>query len=124
MNTLKPLSKQQRWYQQNKEKSREIKRNSYKKLRSKAIEILGGKCNGCDRTNKLQLHHNYYARDSIRPKIHREAGYQTILRTKEAIAHPGRFSLLCLSCHNSKEPRRKSTVSVVSLFENDEMMVN
>lgn len=79
--------------------------SAYKNLRQKVIENLGGKCQDCGTTEKLQLHHRYYAKDSIRPKVHNEAGNQTVRRVKEAIAHPERFSLLCLSCHNRKEPR-------------------
>lgn len=90
---------------------------TYIKIRSQALQILGGKCQECGRTDKLQLHHRYYAKDSIRPKVHRECGNRTIKRGKEAIAHPERFELLCLSCHNSKEPRKQKIVNVSLLFE-------
>lgn len=90
---------------------------SYLKLRQSAIDLLGGKCQGCGTLDGLQLHHRYYAKDSVRPKVHRECGNQTVKRIREAISHPERFSLLCLPCHNSKDIRRKPIVCISSLFE-------
>ncbi len=91
---------------------------NYIKLRKRCLELLGGMCQMCKRVDKLQLHHNYYAKDSIRPKVHRESGNQTKKRMKEAISHPERFSLLCLSCHNKKEPRLGNPIVDISfLFE-------
>lgn len=78
------------------------------RLREKIKEIFGEKCQKCGSTNKLQLHHKYYASDSIRPR-NSEPGYVSLSRKKEAIEHPERFVLLCITCHNKIEPRpRKS----------------
>ena len=97
---------------------------TYQRLRGQALDLLGGRCQDCGTLNRLQLHHKYYAKDSIRPKVHRECGNQTVKRTKEAITHPERFALLCLSCHNSKDPKRKRCVDVSLLFEKNKRMVN
>lgn len=99
-------------------------RESYIALRKIATDKLGGVCKNCNTKNGLQLHHQYYAKDSIRQKVHNECGNQTVKRVKEAILHPERFALLCLSCHNSKEPRHKKIVSVSQMFENDKSEVN
>jgi len=74
-------------------------KTTYDALRKAAFCLLGGKCKNCGSRKKLQLHHKYYARNSIRA-TQKENGWQTIKRTREAIAHPKRFRLLCLSCHN------------------------
>ena len=81
--------------------------NFRKRTRAKAFAILGSKCQECGTEKKLQLHHKYYAPDSIYPKTHNESGWTGSLRAKEAIAHPERFMVVCLSCHNSIQPRRK-----------------
>lgn len=82
-----------------------------KKIKEEARQKLGGKCQRCGTKEKLQLHHKYYAKDSVRSTQH-ESGRPSVNRAKEALKHPERFSLLCLSCHNSIEPKRKKFVSL------------
>jgi len=80
----------------------------YKKVQKLWFEIkniFGSECMICKSTKNLQLHHKYYVSDSIRPKSHNENGNVTIKRKQEAIDHPERFLLICLSCHNRIEPR-------------------
>lgn len=80
----------------------------YKKtqeLNQKNKEIHGSECHLCKSKKRLQLHHMYYAPDSVRPKSHNENGSMTLKRKQEAIDHPERFLLVCLSCHNKIESR-------------------
>jgi len=98
-------------------------KTTYTNMRNEAYQQLGEICQGCGTDKNLQLHHRYYAKDSIRPKVHNESGNQTVKRVREAIQHPERFQLLCLSCHNRKDPRRKKFVSISFLFEKDESEV-
>lgn len=74
-------------------------------LRQQIKSIFGDKCQVCGSQKNLQLHHKYYAADSVLPKSHNENGSRSIARKKEAIAHPERFMLTCLSCHNRIEPK-------------------
>ena len=80
----------------------------YKKtqeLKSKITKIFGSNCELCKSDKNLQLHHVIYGPDSIRPKSHNENGSQSLKRKQEAVDHPERFLLICLSCHNKIEPR-------------------
>lgn len=95
---------------------REKARIRYNKIRFIALKNFGNKCKICGTDKKLQLHHRYYAKNSIRSKVHNENGSMTIKRTQEAILYPGRFNVLCLSCHNSVHPKRKKIISL-ALFE-------
>lgn len=87
------------------------------KQRIDLIQRFGGCCFKCRCTKNLQLHHKYYAKHSIRPKVHNENGQQTQKRIKESLSNPERFQLLCLSCHNSLQPRRRSPVNLSWLFD-------
>ena len=64
------------------------------KLREKAYRVLGKFCWACNSTEKLCLHHNYYAVDSAKPG--KGVGSKRYL---EAVNHPERFMVLCKSCH-------------------------
>ena len=80
----------------------------YKKtqeLKLKITTIFGAKCELCKSNKNLQLHHVIYGPDSIRPQSHNENGSHSLKRKQEAINHPERFLLICLSCHNKIEPR-------------------
>lgn len=68
-------------------------------------EIFGSKCMICKSIKNLQLHHEYIASDSI-PGKDNEHGWDTVKRKREAVKYPERFLLICLSCHNTIEPRR------------------
>ena len=91
-------------------------------LRIAVNKFMGNKCEICKTTEHLQLHHRYYASDSIRPKVHNENGSQTIKRMKEALKYPQRFRLLCLSCHNSIEPKRKKKIPLAIWFDRQELV--
>ena len=86
------------------------RRKRYLKFRNSVLALLGNKCVNCGTVERLQLHHKYYAQDSIRPKSS-EPGYHSKQRNLEALNHPERFMLLCLSCHNHIEPRRTKNSS-------------
>ncbi|MCZ6582670.1 MAG: hypothetical protein O6761_05820 [Thaumarchaeota archaeon] len=75
------------------------------RLKKRIKEIFGLKCMICQSVKNLQLHHKYLVPDSI-PGKDNENGWATVKRKREAVDHPERFSLICLSCHNSIEPRR------------------
>jgi hypothetical protein len=90
----------------------------YYELKEKALGSVCIKCEICKTRNNLQLHHRYYAKNSIRPKVHREAGNKTLQRWKEAVSYPQRFQVLCLSCHNSvgKKGTKTKPIDISSLF--------
>jgi len=90
----------------------------YYALKQNALSAVCVKCQRCNVKDNLQLHHKYYAKDSIRPKVHREAGNQTLKRWKEAVLHPERFQVLCLSCHNTvgKKGKPNKIIDISSLF--------
>jgi len=59
-------------------------------------EILGDRCAICGYKGRLELHHIYYAEDSVKgSKGHR------LRRVIEALEHPERFVLLCKACHSA-----------------------
>lgn len=87
------------YYHDNKLECNERKKRRLLRRRTEIINKLGGKCK-CGTVEKLQLHHKYYAKDSIRPS-QKESGWISDSRVSEALKHPERFKLLCLPCHNS-----------------------
>ena len=95
----------------------------YNSLRKKAFVKLGGKCQECGILEKLQLHHKFYTKDSIRPSQN-ECGNDTVKRTKEALLHPERFSLVCLPCHNSeKKGKHRIQLTTKSLMSFEEKQI-
>jgi len=74
-------------------------------LKLKITKVFGSNCQLCKSNKNLQLHHVIYGPDSIRPKSHNENGSRSLKRKQEAVNHPERFLLICLSCHNKIEPR-------------------
>lgn len=123
------LSKRQMYYIKNKERIDIVRKNYYlhrgkflmiereRQFRKKAVDSLGGICQRCGSVKNLQLHHKYYARDSIRPKVHNENGCQSKKRNLEALEHPERFNLLCLPCHNKIQPKKQKIVNIAVLFD-------
>jgi len=116
LNKQKEKTRHHQYYLDHKEKMNKQSIQWDKTIKQKAIENLGGKCKRCGIKENLQLHHKYYAKDSIRPTQH-ESGRATVNRAKESLEHPERFNLLCLSCHNSVEPKRKKFVSLAGFEE-------
>lgn len=123
------LSKRQIYYIKNKEKINQTHKNYYlrrgkflmiereRQIRKNAVDSLGGICQRCGATKNLQLHHRYYARDSVRSKVHNENGCQSKKRNLEALEHPERFRLLCLPCHNQIQPKKQKFVNIAVLFD-------
>ena len=75
--------------------------------RKQALQNLGGKCVKCGSKDKLHLHHIKYAKDSVRWNDKSD----DVKRVKEALEHPERFELLCVTCHGNYHydlgPKRK-----------------
>jgi len=65
--------------------------------RDQALQSLGGKCVNCSTKNRLHLHHVKYAKDSVRWDDKND----DVKRVKEALEHPKRFKLLCVTCHGN-----------------------
>ena len=90
----------------------------YHTTKQQALQTVCIRCHRCGRKDNLLFHHKYYAKDSIRPKAHREPGWNTILRWRKAITHPERFQVLCRPCHNRVEKTRKrKPVDISFLFD-------
>ena len=95
----------------NKNKSEKYLRSSYYKQTqyylAKIQKLLGDKCQRCDSKKYLQLYHIIIKDDSYTGKDN-ESGWTTLKRKREAVNHPERFERLCLSCHNSIEPKKRN----------------
>ena len=74
-------------------------------LRPQAIaETFGTCCQLCgDSKHRLFLAHLYYAKDSVS-----SSSNESRKRQAETLAHPERFSLLCMSCHRTFDTIHKN----------------
>ena len=63
--------------------------------REEVLQNLGGKCVKCGAKLRLHLHHIKYEKDSVRWNDKSDDSK----RVKEALEHPERFELLCVTCH-------------------------
>jgi len=68
-------------------------RKRRKEVRQQVLDLVSNQCYYCNSKEKLELHHLYYAKDSVRPNGDQWPRYQ------EVIAHPERFQVLCKFCH-------------------------
>lgn len=75
---------------------REEKAKEVQIIKQTVRNNLGNKCTTCGITEKLQLHHKFYAEDSVKPQQH------SFNRFWEAFKHPERFKLLCPLCHKKE----------------------
>ena len=85
------------WRKNNPEKRKQIARDSARKIRSIAIEILGSKCSLCEEPDirALEIHHI-----NGRPKNESNSITHKLVITS---LHPElEYQLLCGSCHNIK----------------------
>ncbi len=88
------LIAQKKYNGNNKEKIKAYNKKYQRDNRVKIIKLLGGKCEICEITQNLHLHHISYTPSSV----HGEGGCNT-LRVREALKFPERFQLKCRSCH-------------------------
>lgn len=74
--------------------------DEFKQQRTKAMELLGGKCVNCNKIAQkgFHFHHIEYIEDY---PTHSKSMSVRWKRLKEALAHPERFALLCPHCHNN-----------------------
>ena len=72
--------------------------------RAEALDKVGRHCRICQVDEMIQLHHVYYAADSIRPGSKGGGQWETTCRVREAKDHPERFMPLCRDCHRAVTP--------------------